>query len=749
MRFPISLLPAFCLGIISAFPLREPLSFWLLGLAFILSLFACRFYHPHFKHLCFFILGLSYSIFRIELALDNRLPLAQNKQPYTLQIIVQDIPRQEPYATIFTAHVINPPKGVPKKISFVDYKKNDWPSGSIWQVNARLKTPVGQINQTGFNKEIYYLSKAIGATGNIQKDRHYLGTSHTPQAYLDRFRSNLAQRIRAVGKDYPRGASLISALTIGEQNAIEQADWHAFRQTGITHLVSISGLHVTMVSLFAGFILRYLAFHFNIRRIQPRTIMLVGGICVALLYALLAGFSIPTQRSVFMLATIAILMLSQRYFSAWQIWWIALSIILLISPLALLSIGFWLSFSLVAALLYVVSNRKNLPKNKWLIALKAQLAVNLASIPPLSIFFGQFPIISPLVNSIAIPWVSWIITPFALISLILPFDAPLKWACILSEYSLATLDLILPFAYEYTIAKPPLLLLILSVIATLLLIAPRGFPMKTLGATSLGLLLLYQPPQPNLNEAHITVFDVGQGSSMLVQTQNHTLLFDTGLGDANWTILPNLRASGVKNLDKLILSHNDADHDSGFEQITQAYPNAIIHAGQPEAYMTQKEIASCKHNEKWQWDGVTFQWLTLPVFSKDSNNRSCVLKISTQNHSLLITGDLSKKGEEKLINENSDILNSDVFILGHHGSKSSNSLDFLQTIKPKYAISSSGFGNNFKHPHPDIIKRLEEQNITLLRTDLYGAIQIEIGQQLHVKPQVNHKPFWQIKPFPL
>ena len=748
MRQPLSLFPTFCLGIIFAFGLTNLSWLWLLWIIVPVSIVCVR--YSRLVLLFFvFIIGMSYSLLRIEHTLSQRLPLSQNRQIQTLEIVVEDLVRQEDYGTRFQARVLHPAADIPHKIVLTDYEKQDWPSGSQWRIQARLRVPVGAVNQAGFHTEAYYLSQSIGAVGSVQKGRIYQGESYTPKARLDRYRSALAHRIRVVGVEYPRGAAIIAALTIGEQHIITDDDWRAFSQTGITHLVSISGLHVTMIALFAAWLAKSLLHILPVRlNIQPRTIMLLSGITAALIYAMLAGFSVPTQRSVFMLSAVAVLMLSRHYFTPWQIWWIALSVVLLISPLAVLSLGFWLSFGLVAGLLWISVNRRQLNQNRWWLACKGQMAATISSIVPLSYFFGQIPLVSPLVNTVAIPWVSWCLTPFALIALCLPIDTPLIWVCALAEHSLYALDSILPFAYQWIVPKLPLSLLILGGISTLLLLAPIGAPMKGLSVISLLLVVGYQPEKPETDTALITVLDVGQGSSMLVQTQNHSLLFDTGASRADWIVLPNLRAQGIHKLDMLVLSHNDIDHDAGLDDIVRVYPTTNIMAGQPQAYPSFPVTQYCQQGQKWQWDGVGFEWLTLNINStpSDNNNQSCVLKITAQNQSLLITGDLSAKGERKLIEQFNNKISAQILILGHHGSANASSKAFLAAVQPRFVVSSSGFANHFNHPNQKIRARLEEKSITLLRTDEQGAIHIKLSADLHIFPIIRSKPFWQVKP---
>lgn len=745
MRQPLSLLPSLCVGLI--FPLFLPVQINLclaLSVATLSLLFTKK--YPFVLHLMIFSLAITYGSFRADIALANRLPLEKNRQTESMTIVVRDLPQTTTYSTRFQAEILTgSPLLVGKKIIVNDFEQKSWATGSIWSVSMSLRVPVDVVNSVGFNTEAWYLSEGIGAIGNVKKGRSFLGISTDFAAYLGRLRESLVWRIDRVGRHYPRGAQFLAALTIGKQSGISQNDWQAFRATGITHLVSISGLHVTMVALFMVFLAKNIMCVLPPRRLYPKTVMLIVGVLAALTYAVLAGFSVPTQRSVFMLATAALMVGSRQYFTPWQVCWGSLSVVLLIDPFAALAVGFWLSFGLVASLVWVGANRRKPPQNKWLLGLKAQSAATVASVVPLGLFFGQLPLLSPLVNTLAIPWVSWVLTPFSLIALVLPFDLLLEWACALCELSLNVLDHILPFAWVYPVAHAPWLLISLALFATLLILAPKGLPLKGLSLLVLVLFIVYPNENPKQGEALISVLDVGQGLSVLVQTQNHTLLFDTGAGSGDRIVLPVLRGKGVTELSALILSHHDTDHDQGLPEIIKSLPVHRILAGQSEVY-PDLDVKHCDDEVSWFWDGVYFEWLTPATFAEDKNDTSCVLRVLVGKEAFLVTGDLSKKGEEILVNSYQKSIQSQVLVLGHHGSRTSSGSLFLRYVAPEYVIISAGFANRYRHPNAQVLSRVTSQ-AQVWRTDRQGAILVRMGHGITVKQEVMGKPFWQLKPF--
>ncbi|HEZ4025364.1 TPA: DNA internalization-related competence protein ComEC/Rec2, partial [Neisseria meningitidis] len=461
-----------------------------------------------------------------------------------------------------------------------------------------------------------------------------------------------------------------------------------------------------------------------------------------LFYALLAGFSVPTQRSVLMLAAFAWAWRRGRL-SAWATWWQALAAVLLFDPLAVLGVGTWLSFGLVAALIWACSGR--LHEGKRQTAVRGQWAASVLSLVLLGYLFASLPLISPLVNAVAIPWFSWVLTPLALLGSVVPFAPLQQLGAFLAEYTLRFLVWLADVSPEFAVASAPLPLLVLAVCAALLLLLPRGLGLRPWAVLLLAGFVFYRSPGVPENEVAVTVWDAGQGLSVSVQTANHHLLFDTGTAAAaQMGIVPSLNAAGVRRLDKLVLSHHDSDHDGGFQAVGKI-PNSGIYAGQPEFYEGARHCAE----QRWQWDGVDFEFL-MPSERKniDDNGKSCVLRVVAGGAALLVTGDLDTKGEESLVGKYGGNLYSQVLVLGHHGSNTSSSGVFLNAVSPEYAVASSGYANAYKHPTEAVQNRVRAHGIKLLRTDLSGALQFGLGRG-GVKAQRlrGYKFYWQKKPF--
>ncbi len=736
-------LPLWAAGVAASFALPAVPSWTVLAAAWLCLLaLAWRFRAAAWLLLC--LSGALYGIWRTQSALDKQWPMFQTASvPLTIE--VADLPQRDDKRVRFTAKAVDG-GGRHYRLQLSDYQLRDWPAGSRWRVQARVRPPVGEANRTGFNREAWALAGGIGGVGTLGKERRALAGSGPP--LLLRWREHISRRWQNTdthGRDFSDGLGLMRALSIGEQSALSGQAWQSFRPLGLNHLVSISGLHVSMVAVLAGWLVKHGLRVLPFVPKTPRFWVLAAGLSAAVFYAGLAGFSVPTQRSVLMLLALAWAWWRGSGASVWTGWWQALALVLLFDPAAVLGAGFWLSFGLVGALLWASAGRLN--ERGLRLAVRAQWAVTVVSVVALGSLFASLPLLSPLVNAAAIPWFSWVLVPLALAASLLPL-APLQWlAAAAGEYTLRLVQWVAEYAPEYAVAAAPPLLLPLAAVAALIVLLPRGSGWKPLAWLVLAGFVFYSPNVPQQGRLNVTVWDAGQGLSVWMQTRNRNLLFDTGTETAAAAqILPNLNAAGVRRLDMLVLSHHDADHDGGFAVLAQAGQPREILAGQPQFY---PQAAFCEEKQ-WQWDGVHFELLR-PSENETAqdNDRSCVLRAVAGGQALLVTGDLGRRGELALVEKYGAGLYSQVLVLGHHGSDSSSAGAFLNAVSPHYAVASSGFANAYRHPAAAVQNRVKAHGAALLRTDLSGALVFELGggEDVFRGRLKTSKPYWQKKPF--
>lgn len=742
------LLPAWIVGVTIAFALPSAPSLWWGVFALLLLLFLS--WRWRWCWLLFaLVLGMTYSVWRVQTALDKQWQVEAERQNILLPIQVSSLSERDDKRVVFMAKArLNHQQSI--NIQLADYQQREWKIGSEWQIQARLRTPIGESNIRGLDREAWALAKNIQAIGTVGKYRKPLPSApdltQKPIQLIGQLREHISLNWqKQLGNGIDDGVALMRALSVGEQNALSAEYWQAFRPLGLTHLISISGLHVSMVAILVVWIthgvLRFLPIHTR----RPRVWILFAGMSAAVFYAALADFAIPTLRSALMVSIAAVIWAMGVRVAVWRVWFWALSLVLLFDPMAVLSVGTWLSFGLVAALLWSVTGRLA-DEQKTMALLRSQWAALWGTVLAVGFLFSAIPIWSPFANAVAIPWFSWVLVPFALLGSLLPFDGLQYFGAWLAQHSLDLTVYLAEHAWEWNVAAAPYPLLCLAFIAILCLLQPKGTGLKPFAILVLLMLILYQPEKPNPYTLKAFVLDVGQGSSMLLQTANHQLLFDTGTLAATHTqTLPTLRALGVRKLDALVLSHHDSDHDGGATVIQKQFDPAVLWAGQTEYY---PQAQSCHQPHTWIWDGVHFEFLPIEIQQQDDNEQSCVLRVVAGKHALLVTGDLGIKGEQALVRRYGEHLYSQVLILGHHGSNSSSSGTFLHNVSPQYAIASSGYANAYKHPTQAVQNRVRAHRIQLLRTDLHGAWQIELNQ--HAMPsaqQMVQAKYWQRKPF--
>jgi competence protein ComEC len=646
---------------------------------------------------------------------------------------------------------------IPSRISIARYSagfrdplsqqvKNEFRPGERWRLTVRLKRPHGTYNPHGFDFEVWALERDIRATGYIRKhpDNARLSPLVWHPAYLiERVRESIRERFRSVLGDAPY-AGILLALAIGDDDAISDADWETFRKTGVIHLVSISGLHITMVAGLAFLVVQGL-WRRNERlvlRLPARKAATVAGLSVALAYALLAGFSVPTQRTVYMLAVLAAALWWGRAASmSLALSW-ALLVVVLLDPWAVIAPGFWLSFGAVALLVYAGSHR--LRQEGWFKAsLRAQWVIALGLTPLLLALFQQVSVISPLANAMAIPLVSLVVTPLALLGAVTPVDAILHLAHAVMDGCMRLLQLAAdwPQAVWQQHASPAWTICA-AILGVIWLLLPRGFPLRWAGAAALAPMFLLLPAPPAPGELQLTALDVGQGTAVLLRTAHHALLYDTGpkysaeANSGNRIIVPFLRGEGVRRLDGMMVSHDDLDHAGGALSILKSMPVGWMASPLPEGHALHghaRRDLHCFAGQSWTWDGVHFEVLhpapeSYATEVKD-NDLSCVLKATSPYGSVLMAGDIERLSEAKLAERDGKSLKADVLLVPHHGSKTSSTVEFVEKVHPAAAVFTVGYRNRFGHPKQEVVDRYRAVGSGLYRSDRDGAVMFDFRSE--------------------
>ncbi|MES2070427.1 MAG: DNA internalization-related competence protein ComEC/Rec2 [Pseudomonadota bacterium] len=654
--------------------------------------------------------------------------------------------------------------------------------GERWQLTVRLKRPHGNANPYAFDYEVWLLEQNLRATGSVRSDEARALKNQRLAAFVWSFgnvvehsRAWLRQRILASLPDRPYAGVLV-ALVVGDQREVTQSDWKIFNRTGIGHLISISGLHITMVAgLFAGLVYWLWRRSFFTGAQLPlllpaQKVAAIAGALMAFVYVALAGFGVPAQRTLYMLMVIAAALWFGRLTSVSHVLCLALGTVVILDPWAVLWPGFWLSFGAVATILFAgVGRVQRLPQQGWRgkwrqawdAASHTQYVVTVGLVPLTLLLFGQISLISPVANAIAIPLVSFVVTPLALAGSLAP--APIAgWLLQLAHACIALLAGCLEYLSKlsYSVWSTPIpaaWMFVVAMLGTLWLLAPRGWPARWLGLACWLPLLCNQPSHPREGEMTVTAFDVGQGMALLVETAQHRLLYDTGpfyspeSDGGNRVILPYLDARGIAALDAVVISHNDNDHSGGalsvFQHLRVGWVASSLAADSPIVAAAPKH-RRCEAGQAWVWDGIRFEMLQPAAASYDSqkwkpNARSCMLKVTQGEHSILLPGDIEAVQEQELLGSAVNKLHATVLLAPHHGSGTSSTAGFLQAVKPELALFQVDYRNRFHHPKPEVFARYADFGIKRLRTDESGAITLQFGTSLEFSEyRHEHARYW-------
>lgn len=731
-----------------------------------------------------FLTGVSYVCWRSTSVLSDQLPEAAMGRNLHVTGVVDSLPDRTSRGQRFLFRVehVDGKYHVPELIQLSIWQKDDDGEmlgaipqnilpGERWSFTVRLKRPHGLANPHGYDAEARLFEMGVRATGYIRAGERRDAFVATPSTLIARLRAQIRERFeRVLPMDVYPDAGILTALAIGDQRAIPGAMWQVFAKTGTTHLMSISGLHVT---LFSGLVAVLVAWLWRrVPRLASRVpAQRVGVFCgwfAAAFYTLIAGAGIPALRTLFMLSVGALAMLTGRHVSPFRILLLALVVVLLFDPWAGMSPGFWLSFVAVGLLLWAALAEQGGEREQASIAQRlrhwirsfgrTQWAVTIGTLPFLLIFFSQFSLISPLTNAIAIPWVSGVVTPLTIFALLVPWDLLL----ILADALLSPLMTLLNWAAALPVSiwhapVPSPLVFALALLGALWWLMPAGLPGRWM-AIFLCLPLIW--PRADLippGQARIDVLDVGQGLAVVIRTHDHALLYDTGpyysgVADAgDRVIVPYLRAIGVDRLDGMIVTHRDTDHSGGAMSVLESMPVGWV-ADAPDTNFSgmvqgvRQRVCAAGHD--WEWDGVSFEFLHPASLSraKDqaSNHQSCVLRVSAAGKSMLLTSDIETPDETAMLA--SGLGHSNVILVPHHGSGTSSGPDFLDVVQPEVAIIPVGYRNRYRHPKPSVLAAYEERKIRVLRTDADGMVQVSLPSMAITAYRQAHRRYWMDRP---
>jgi len=776
--------------------------------------------------------------------LAERLPAVLEGRDIVVTGLVAQLPRSDLQGTRFlfevqAATLDGRPVALPGRLSLGWYRgaeadalllgpQVEVRAGQRWRFTVRLRQPHGPINPGGFDLELWLFERGIGATGQVRAragdaarlldDAAGAPVERARQQVRDAIERRLSGPAGGAAEDTSdspgpadaggagdagaadgspaaesrarlrsRLAGVIAALAVGDQGAIERDDWEVFRVTGVAHLMSISGLHVTMFAWLAGGVVGALW-----RRSARATLWVPapraarwGGVLVALAYAVFAGWGVPAQRTVCMLATVAMLQSLGARWPLHAVLVIVAAVVIAFDPWAWTQPGFWLSFVAVGLLAAapaaerrrdaggagadVAEGRGRVAARAFRVvaeALRTQAVATVGLAPLSMVFFQQVSLVGFVANLVAIPVVTLVVTPLALLGVLVQ---PL-WdvAAFVLSGLMAWLQWVAtgpgsgagaPWAAVWQAAAAPPWAMAAGLLGGLVAVLPLPWRLR-LFALPLMLPLLAPPvARPPEGRFELVALDIGQGTAAIVRTRRHLLVYDAGPAfspDADAgsrLVLPLLRWRGEARIDHLMLSHRDSDHVGGAASLLKAMPvtrlTSSLEAAHPllaQARAAAVTVAPCEAGQRWQWDGVDFEVLHPPAADLAApgprpNALSCVLRVGTATSSVLLTGDIEAAQEAALRERSGDRLPAELLLVPHHGSRTSSTPAFIDAVKPSLALAQAGYRSRFGHPSPDVVARYEARGIPFLRSDRCGALTLRPGEAARCE-RVAARRYW-------
>lgn len=736
---------AFLFGVLAVQQLAALPSLWW-ALAVIPGILLAL-WHPRWLIIVFVIAGAAWVSWRADLILQEHLAPELEGRDIVVDGFVADLPRPGEYGVRFAfdvgrAEADGAAVTIPRRILLsTNFDRGLVPrAGQHWQFAVRLKRPVGFQNPGGSDYEAHLFRHRLRATGYVRAHPAPLYLGEGGGLYhVDRWRQRLGERMQALLPDNAY-SGLVVALANGDDGGVGDAQWETLRRTGTLHLVAISGMHISLIAGLIYFLVRFLWSlpGTTVLRLPAPLAGAIAGLIAASFYAALAGFVIPTQRALVMLAVAMGAILLRRRVPPSQLLAVALIAVLVLDPLAVIAPGFWLSYAAVAVIIYVMHSEQS-GRNLWRKWGYLQWAITVGMLPLMLWLFQQVSLAAPVANLMAVPVFDLLVVPLTLLgalSIGLGADAVATWlfqagALLLSLlwYPLEALAR-LEFA-QWAQHRPPAWALACGFVGALLLLAPRGWPGRAVGVVWLLPMFLVRPTAPGPGEVWFTLLDVGQGLAAVVRTESHVLVYDAGARRSarfdigRLVVVPYLRARGVDRIDALLISHGDNDHAGGAASVMQALRVDRVLTGTPNV-----PGETCHAGQTWRWDNVEFAVLS-PEHGQQSgkhNDASCVLRVRSRHGTILLPGDIGKIAEGLLVEREGANLAADIMVAPHHGSRTSSTPLFLEAVRPNHVVFPVGYRNSYRHPHPQVVERYAALGTRLYDSASSGALEFRLQE---------------------
>ena len=710
------------------------------------------------------IAGICWAWLCAQHALAHGIDPALNGRQWMVTGEIVSVPRVSADHTSFDLSALEAPEAIAglRRIRLSWYETGvDLKPGERWRLRVRLRHAHGLRNPGAYDYEGKLFADGIDATGYVVRcpcNARVRGRDwRTPVLGL---RAAIAARVAAALGSSPY-VGIVQNLAVGVDDRVTREQWQVFSGTGTTHLMAISGFHVAGVALLAMWLVRAawrVAGGTRACRIDVESCI---GMAAGLSYALAAGMSVPTQRTLVMLAVALGARLLRRATSVWDLLGLSLAGVLLLDPFASLGAGFWLSFATVAGILFAFEGRPG-RRSEWRDLVPTQLAVTLCLLPLTPALFGTVAILGPCINLVAIPFFSLLLVPAILAGIalmILPGGIADLWFRLIERLIALTfpaLDALAssPLALMH-VAHRPIWTLGMLAAGMLWVLMPWPLMLRALGMLLALPALTWRPAPLAVGAFELTVLDVGQGLSVFIATRGHALLFDTGPGPqsgralAEFSVIPFLERRFEPRVDVLVLSHSDRDHVGGAEAVRTAVAVDRQFVG---GDLRRDTARACVAGESWSWDGVRFEFLNpapaaIPGSAVSDNDGSCVLRVSGPGGAALVTGDIEAAAERALLARHR-VERSEVVVVPHHGSRGSSSAAFVAAVAPNWAVASAGYDNRWRFPRPDVMARWHAAGAATFTTATSGAVTFRFGPHgLQGPPQEYRKAerrFWHV-----